>query len=91
MLSTADELLKTDAIFEVKTGSIARGRKKIPYLPPVIVKRIVENGGRFILSSDAHKVEHLGFGFDNGLEYLKSLGVRDIVVWQKGGVKSVKI
>lgn len=91
MLSAADKLLKTDAIFEVNTGGMARGRKNIPYLPPVVVKRIVEKGGRFILSSDAHKAENLDFGFSAACEYLKNLGVNELTVWQNGGFKSLKI
>ena len=90
MLDCADELLKTDAVFEVNTGGMARGRKSIPYLPAAVVKRIAEKGGRFILGSDAHRVEHLDFGFSDAREYLKSLNVNELTVWQNGGFKSVK-
>ena len=90
-LLAVDELLKTDAVFEVNTGGMARGRKTIPYLPPVVVKRIAEKGGRFILGSDAHRVEHLGFGFFDACEYLNSLGAHELCIWQNGGFKSVKI
>lgn len=91
MLSAADELLKTDAIFEVNTGGMARGRKKIPYLPPIVVKRIAQKGGKFILGSDAHKLEHLNFGFSDACEYLTSLGVTELCIWQDGGFKTEKI
>ena len=90
MLACADGLLKTDAVFEANTGGMARGRKSIPYLPATVVRRIAEKGGRFILGSDAHRVEHLGFGFSDACEYLRSLNVSEITVWQNGGFRTVK-
>ena len=91
MLSCADELLKTDAVFEVNTGGMARGRRTVPYLPAEVVKRICEKGGRFILGSDAHKLEHLDFGFDDACEYLRSLGVSELCIWKNGGFGAVKL
>lgn len=60
----ADELLKTGVPFELNTGGIARGYKDTPYPSAQIQAYIRERGGSFVLSSDAHTPENIGFGFE---------------------------
>ena len=59
-----DILLKQDVIFEINTGAISRGFRKSPYPSKDILKYIKNNGGKTLLSSDAHTKEHLMFEFD---------------------------
>ena len=60
----ADRLLKYDVPFEINTGAISRGYRTSPYPSPEIISYIKENGGRLVLSSDAHCSDTLMFEFD---------------------------
>ena len=42
----------------------------------------VEVGADFALSSDAHAPDQVGFGYDEALELLTSLGVEQICVFE---------
>ena len=43
----------------------------------------VEAGVPFALSSDAHLPEHVGFAYDRAVEFLDSLGVGEICVFEQ--------
>lgn len=59
-----DILLKQDVLFEINTGAISRGYRTTPYPNPDILEYIRKNGGKTILSSDAHDKDGLMFGFE---------------------------
>ena len=58
-----DALLSYDVPFEINTGAMARGYRTSPYPAADIISYIREKDGRFILSSDAHSKEMIGYGF----------------------------
>lgn len=60
----ADRLLKTDAVFEMNSGAISRGKKKDPYPSEQILAYLARHGGQVLLSGDAHSTEGIGFAFD---------------------------
>ncbi|MBQ6153803.1 MAG: histidinol-phosphatase [Ruminococcus sp.] len=60
-----DILLPYDIPFEINNGAISRGYRMSPYPAADIIAYIRENGGRLILSSDAHSKEDIGFGFED--------------------------
>ena len=60
----ADELLKTGVPFEINTGAISRGYRSEPYPSGAMIDYIRERGGRFVLSSDAHSAENIGYRFE---------------------------
>lgn len=62
--TAADKLLKTDKIFEINTGAMASGYRKSPYPSSEIFEYLRERGAKFILASDCHKAEKLGYGFE---------------------------
>ncbi len=62
--AAADTLLKTGRPFEINVGAIAKGVKTVPYPSEFLYKYIKEHGGKFVLSSDAHKIENLCFRFE---------------------------
>ena len=62
--AAADELLKYGIPFEINTGAISRGYRSQPYPSFDIIRYIASEGGRFILSSDAHSRENIGYKFD---------------------------
>ena len=59
-----DRLLKTDCIFEINTGAIARGYRTLPYPSASQIAKIAKAGNRFILNSDCHQKEKLDFFFE---------------------------
>lgn len=70
-----DELLPYNKPFEVNTGAISRGYKKMPYPSAKLIDYIASKGGRFIMSSDSHSVSSVYFGLDDAYELLISRGV----------------
>lgn len=62
--AAADELLKSGKPFEINTGAISRGYRTAPYPSDAIKNYISENGGRFILSSDAHSTDTIAYDFE---------------------------
>jgi len=65
--------------------STAGLRKPVGELYPAreFAELVVEAGVPFALSSDAHLPEQVGFGYDRGVEFLDSLGVEEIAVFEK--------
>ncbi len=57
-------LLKFDRKFEINTGAISRGYRTTPYPSKEILKLILENGGKTVLSSDSHNKDTLCYYFD---------------------------
>lgn len=62
--AAADELLKSGKLFEINTGAISRGYRTEPYPSKAIKQYIAENGGKFILSSDAHSADTIAYDFE---------------------------
>ena len=71
-----DSLLKTGKPFEINTGAMSRGYKKVPYPSKKILEYIAANGGSVILSSDSHKKETLMYNFNESEELANSLGIK---------------
>lgn len=62
--AAADQLLKTGKLFEINTGAMSRGYRTDAYPAREIRDYLRSAGARLILSSDAHRKEHLAFAFD---------------------------
>jgi len=65
--------------------STAGLRKPVGELYPArgFAEMCVEAGAPFALSSDAHLPEHVGFEYDRAVEFLDSLGVAEISVFER--------
>ena len=61
--AAADELLKAGVPFEINTGAISRGCRTSPYPSAEMITYIKANGGRLVLSSDAHSTDAIAYGF----------------------------
>ena len=59
----ADLLIPEKRIFEINTGAMSRGWKSTPYPSQPMINYIRDRGGRFILSSDSHRSDTIGFCF----------------------------
>lgn len=66
---------------EISTAGL---RKPVAELYPsrAFAELCVEAGAPFVLSSDAHLPEHVGFGYDRALDFLAELGVGEIAVFE---------
>ncbi len=66
---------------EVSTAGL---RKPVGELYPsrAFAEMCVEAGAVFALSSDAHRPEQVGFGYERALEFLDELGVEEICVFE---------
>ena len=80
-LTALDVVLDNIPFIEVNTGALSRGYKNL-YPASFLLSRIRERGGRLVLSSDAHRAEHLDGYFPDALDCLTSLGFQSL--WQKG-------
>jgi histidinol-phosphatase (PHP family) len=67
---------------EVSTAGL---RKPVEELYPAraFAEMCVEAGASFALSSDAHRPEEVGFGYDRAVSLLESLGVREICTFER--------
>ena len=69
--NAADKLLESQPLFEINTGAISRGYRTTAYPSKQIIDYIKENGGSFILSSDAHSAENIGYKFDEYEQFIE--------------------
>lgn len=60
----ADKLLESGLPFEVNFGAISRKRRTTPYPAMDIFNYLKERGAKFVLSSDSHQVDTIGFMFE---------------------------
>ena len=63
--AAADRLLQTGKLFEINTGAMSRGYRTAPYPSGRIINYIRKNGGKLILSSDAHAAGNLCYAFES--------------------------
>ncbi|MCC8195389.1 MAG: histidinol-phosphatase HisJ family protein [Ruminococcus sp.] len=88
-MAALDELLKTDALFEVNTGAMARGYRAVPYPSEKCLRRIREKNGGVIISSDCHDLSKLLYGFDTAAELIKKCGFKEVYILTDGGFEPV--
>lgn len=67
-----NKLLPKNKPFEINTGAISRGYTTFPYPSKEIIDYIIENNGKFILSSDSHNKDTLCFKFDDCIDLAKN-------------------
>ncbi len=79
-----EKVIKSECIFEVNTGAIARGLRSSVYPAENLLYKIKKGDGKLILSSDSHAVDTLDFGFKDIEKYLKNVGFNNLYTL-KGG------
>lgn len=76
-LAAVERLKGTKSLVEVNLGGMFKhGRGAYP--ADFLIRYMAQNGFEFILSSDAHCAEALGFAFDETAQRLKTLGVKSL-------------
>lgn len=76
------KIAEADVAVEVSTAGL---RKPVGEIYPSIdlLKLFIEAGKPVALSSDAHRPEDLGYGYDQAEQYLRSVGVEEIATFDK--------
>lgn len=90
-LEALDALLEKDVVFEVNTGAMSRGYRRLPYPSCILLRRIAEKRGMVTLSSDAHRKEHLLYAFKDALMLLKASGFGSVAVMTPDGWKDLPL
>jgi histidinol-phosphatase (PHP family) len=67
---------------EVSTAGLRKRAQEI-YPAPAFLEMCVEAGASFALSSDAHRPEDVGAGYDRALELLDEVGVTELCVFER--------
>ncbi len=75
-------------LVEVNANRKFKGKGGL-YPADFLITEFAKNGFDFVLSSDAHVTDSLGFDFDNTIAHLKQLGVTRLVSFDKNGNKVV--
>jgi len=69
-----NEAVKSECIFEINTGAIARGYRKTPYPAENLLYILKKSSAKIIVSSDAHGADAIDFQFAEMKELLKDIG-----------------
>ncbi|MBQ9828435.1 MAG: histidinol-phosphatase [Lachnospiraceae bacterium] len=78
-------------IFEINTGGMASGYKNYPYPSPAILSMLKEAEARIMLSSDAHKKEHLLYGFNEAAFLAREAGFTERLIITEKGFEAVEL
>ncbi len=80
---------KPGMMFEINTGAMYRNGKMNPYPSSAMLSVIFNNGGRVILSSDAHNTHSLDYAFDDAINECKKAGFTCVWRLRKGGIEKI--
>lgn len=83
---TALDSLLPHCAFEISTGAMTRGYRDTPYPSDEILAYIRENGGRVVVSSDAHASENIAGKFEVAEKKLSDFGFSACGFTDKNGV-----
>ena len=75
-----NEISKAGTIIEVNTGGIAKGWTDEPYPSLWILEKIFKKNIPITLTSDAHTIENLDFGFLEIIKKLNKIGFQNIKI-----------
>ena len=78
-----DGIADSDVAIEVSTAGLRKPVGEI-YPARAFLEMCLEAGRPVALSSDAHSTDQLAYRYDDALEYLDSLGVTELAVFENG-------
>ncbi len=85
------ETVKHCRRFEVNTGGIGRGWRKIPYPSPYLLKLLNELGGEVVINSDSHHPDKLDCHFEQTAELLRQTGFESFSVFNGKGFDKIPL
>ena len=71
-------LLKAPAVFEINTGGIYRGYRKVTYPNFETVTELYNRGAKFVINADSHSIDSVDFMLDTVANELKARGIPHI-------------
>ena len=90
-IEAAEKLAGKIGLFELNTGAVARGFRKIPYPAPFLLKELQRLGFGVVITSDCHRKENLNFYFKEAAELLKQCGFNERYVLTANGFTAVEL
>lgn len=78
-------------LFEVNTGGMARGYRRVPYPSLHLIRELKRRGFGAIISSDCHDGEVLDIGFEQSAELLKAAGFTERYILTDTGFQAVAL
>jgi len=80
-----DRLAKREVLFEINTGAVARGYRRLPYPSLPLLRRIALRGCRVVINSDAHSADKLLYKFDEAVMIANNIGFGSVSVLTRDG------
>jgi histidinol-phosphatase (PHP family) len=77
----AEALAASDVAVEVSTAGLRKPVGEI-YPSRALAEMCLEAGAEFVLSSDAHAPDQVGFGYDEAIDFLGELGIERICIFE---------
>ena len=78
-------------LLEVNTGGVYRGYRKDFYPGAWLLGEWQKMGGKVIITSDAHDVDSLTFGFDEAAAAVKAAGFKSVEVLTVNGFETQEL
>ncbi|MCP3032173.1 histidinol-phosphatase [Halobacillus sp. A1] len=76
----ADALAKTGTCIEISTAGLRKPVGEM-YPDPELLRICKEKGIGIVLCSDAHKPDHIGYAYDEAIEFARSVGYDEVHVF----------
>jgi histidinol-phosphatase (PHP family) len=77
-----DGIAESGIAIEVSTAGLRKSVREL-YPAPALLQMCLEAGAPVVLSSDAHRPEDIGADYDQALELLERLGIRELCVFER--------
>lgn len=90
-IAAIDKLSEKNVLFEVNTGAMARGYRKVPYPEAHLLRYIREKGCDVVITGDCHDCRYLGDGFKEALALVKECGFTRVAHLTKSGISYTDI
>ena len=90
-LDAADALRGKIPIFEVNTGAIARGYRRLPYPAIDLIKGMKDMGFGVCITSDCHNKDFIDIAFEESRELLQACGYKEKFILTKQGFMPVSL
>lgn len=87
----AKETAQAGVCVEVNTGGIFRYGAPSPYPSPYFLELLHERNVPVTINSDAHTAQGLDSWFDEGIQYIKKAGYKELAYFEDGSLKFQKI
>ena len=86
-----NKLSEKNVLFEVNTGAMVRGYRKVPYPEAPLLRYIREKGCDVVITGDCHDCRYLGDGFKEALALIRECGFTRVAHLTKSGISYTDI